>query len=68
MPTTVLLSDHGARREVEVENLPMNVRAAVADVRAKSPESVIEIQKSGALYRIRMPAPANSWLDVLSVA
>ena len=65
---TVLLSDKGSYREVEVETLPRNVRAAITDLTAKTTQTNVTVDQLGALYRIRLPAPANICLDVLSVA
>ncbi len=66
---TVLLSDKGSYRKVEVSSLPGDVRAAIVDLRASFPQSSITIDQLGVnLYRLRQPAPANTCLDVLAVA
>ena len=65
---TVMLSDKGSYREVAVETLPRNVRAAITDLTAKTPQTSVTVDQLGALYRIRLPAPANVCVDVLSVA
>lgn len=65
---TVLLSHKGSYREVEVDTLPRNVRAAITDLAAKSTQTSVTVDQLGALYRIRMAAPANICLDVLAVA
>lgn len=65
---TVKLSDKGGYREVNVEDLPRNVRAAVTDLAAKNPVANILVDQSGVLYRIHLTEPANIYLDVLAVA
>ncbi|WP_207458907.1 hypothetical protein [Azospirillum sp. SYSU D00513] len=65
---TVILSDKVGRREVEVDSLPRNVRAAITDLAAKNPLANILVDQAGVLYRIRLNEPANLSLDVLSVA
>jgi hypothetical protein len=63
-----MLSDKVGNREVDVDSLPHNVRAAIADLTAKNPSTPIAVDRTGVLYRIRMSAPTNLSLDVLSVA
>jgi len=65
---TVLLSDKGSYREVEVDTLPRNVRAAIADLTTKTPQTSVTVDQLGALYRIRLSEPANVCVDVLAVA
>ncbi|AWK85080.1 hypothetical protein [Azospirillum thermophilum] len=65
---TVKLSDKGGYRDVNVEDLPRNVRAAVTDLAAKNPVANILVDQSGVLYRIHLTEPANIYLDVLAVA
>lgn len=65
---TIMLSDKGTYREVAVDVLPRNVRAAIADLAARNPLSSITVDQAGVLYRIHVPAPANIFLDVLAVA
>jgi hypothetical protein len=65
---TVKLSDKGGYREIAVDDLPRNVRAAVTDLSAKNPVSDILVDQAGMLYRIHLTAPANIYLDVLAVA
>lgn len=65
---TVMLSHKGSYREVEIETLPRNVRAAITDLTARSPQTAVTVDQMGVLYRIRLPAPANICLDVLAVA
>jgi len=64
----VLLSDKGSYREVEMDTLPRNVRAAITDIHAKTPQSRVTVDQLGALYRIHLSQPANVCLDVLAVA
>lgn len=64
----VLLSDKGSYREVEIGTLPRNVRAAITDLTTKTPQTSVTVDQLGALYRIRLSAPANVCLDVLAVA
>jgi hypothetical protein len=64
----VLLSDKGSFREVEIETLPRNVRAAITNLTTKTPQTSVTVDQLGALYRIRLSAPANVCLDVLAVA
>lgn len=66
--TTVKLSDKGSYRDVELDVLPRNVRAAVADMAAKNPVANIIVDQTGMLYRIHLSEPANIYLDVLAVA
>ena len=66
--TTVKLSDKGSYRDVELDALPRNVRAAVADMAAKNPVASIIVDQTGMLYRIHLSEPANVYLDVLAVA
>ena len=64
----VLLSDKGSYREVEIETLPRNVRAAITDMTTKTPQVSVTVDQLGALYRIHLSEPANVCLDVLAVA
>ncbi|MBP2316435.1 hypothetical protein [Azospirillum soli] len=66
--TTVKLSDKGSYRDVELDALPRNVRAAVADMAAKNPVANVIVDQTGMLYRIHLSEPANIYLDVLAVA
>ena len=65
---TIKLSDKGSYRNVALEDLPRNVRAAVTDLSSKNPVSDILVDQAGMLYRIHLTAPANIYLDVLAVA
>ena len=65
---TIKLSDKGGYREVNLEALPRNVRAAVVDMAAKNPVASIIVDQTGMLYRIHLTEPANIYLDVLAVA
>lgn len=65
---TIKLSDKGSYRDVALDDLPRNVRAAVTDLSTKNPVSDILVDQAGMLYRIHLTAPANIYLDVLSVA
>lgn len=65
---TVMLSDKGSYREVAVDTLPRNVRAAISDLTSRTTQTSVTVDQLGALYRIRLPAPANVCLDVLAVA
>lgn len=65
---TVKLSDKGSYREVELETLPRTVRSAVTDMVKSAPTADVVIDQMGVLYRIHLSEPANSYLDVLSVA
>ena len=64
----VLLSDRGSYREVEIDTLPRNVRAAITDMTTKTPQTSVTVDQLGALYRIRLSEPANVCQDVLAVA
>ncbi len=65
---TIKLSDKTGYREIELESLPRNVRAAVADMADKNPVANIIVDQMGMLYRIHLSEPANVYLDVLAVA
>ncbi len=65
---TVKLSDKGGYRDIDLDSLPRNVRAAVADLSARNPVANIIVDQAGVLYRIHLSEPANVYLDVLSVA
>ncbi|WP_247895799.1 hypothetical protein [Azospirillum brasilense] len=65
---TIKLSDKNGYRDVELDSLPRNVRAAVTDMAAKNPVASIIVDQTGMLYRIHLTEPANVYLDVLSVA
>ncbi|MBP2228632.1 hypothetical protein J2847_001923 [Azospirillum agricola] len=65
---TIKLSDKGSYRDIALEQLPRNVRAAVTDLSAKNPVADILVDQAGMLYRIHLTAPANIYLDVLAVA
>ncbi|CAO3428665.1 hypothetical protein [Azospirillum doebereinerae] len=65
---TIKLSDKGTYRDVALDQLPRNVRAAVTDLSSKNPVSDILVDQAGMLYRIHLTAPANIYLDVLAVA
>ncbi len=65
---TIKFSDKNGYRDVELDSLPRNVRAAVTDMAAKNPVANIIVDQTGMLYRIHMTEPANVYLDVLSVA
>ncbi|MCW2244228.1 hypothetical protein [Azospirillum canadense] len=65
---TIKLSDKTGYREIELESLPRNVRAAVADMADKNPVANILVDQMGMLYRIHLSEPANIYLDVLAVA
>ena len=65
---TIKFSDKTGYRDVELDSLPRNVRAAVTDMAAKNPVANIIVDQTGMLYRIHMTEPANVYLDVLSVA
>lgn len=64
----IKLSDKNGYRDVELDSLPRNVRAAVTDMAAKNPVASIIVDRTGMLYRIHLTEPANVYLDVLSVA
>lgn len=64
----IKLSDKNGYRDVELDSLPRNVRAAVTDMAAKNPVANIIVDRTGMLYRIHLTEPANVYLDVLSVA
>lgn len=66
--TTIKLSDKGSYREVDLDSLPRNVRAAVTDMAAKNPVANVIVDQTGMLYRIHLTEPANVYLDVLAVA
>jgi len=66
--TSIKLSDKSGYREIDLDSLPRNVRAAVADMAAKNPVANIIVDQTGMLYRIHLSEPANVYLDVLSVA
>lgn len=65
---TIKLSDKTGCREIDLDSLPRNVRAAVADVADKNPVANILVDQMGMLYRIHLSEPANVYLDVLAVA
>ena len=65
---TIKFSDKTGYRDVELDSLPRNVRAAVTDMAAKNPVASIIVDQTGMLYRIHLTEPANVYLDVLSVA
>ncbi|CAO3411332.1 hypothetical protein [Azospirillum largimobile] len=65
---TIKLSDKGGYRDVALDQLPRNVRAAVTDLSTKNPVADIIVDQSGMLYRIHLSAPANMYVDVLAVA
>jgi len=65
---TIKFSDKNGYRDVELDSLPRNVRAAVTDMAAKNPVASIIVDQTGMLYRIHLTEPANIYLDVLSVA
>jgi len=65
---TIKLSDKGTYRDVALDQLPRNVRAAVTDLSSRNPVSDILVDQAGMLYRIHLTAPANIYLDVLAVA
>ncbi|PWC36241.1 hypothetical protein [Azospirillum sp. TSO35-2] len=65
---TIKLSDKGGYRDIALEQLPRNVRAAVTDLSSKNPVADILVDQAGMLYRIHLSAPANMYVDVLSVA
>ncbi|MBP2295552.1 hypothetical protein [Azospirillum rugosum] len=65
---TIKLSDKTGYREIELDSLPRNVRAAVADMADKNPVANIIVDQMGMLYRIHLSEPANVYLDVLAVA
>lgn len=65
---TIKLSDKTGYRDVELDNLPRNVRAAVADMADRNPVANIIVDQMGMLYRIHLSEPANVYLDVLAVA
>ncbi|WP_286192380.1 hypothetical protein [Roseomonas genomospecies 6] len=64
----IKFSDKNGYRDVELDSLPRNVRAAVTDMAAKNPVAGIIVDQTGMLYRIHLTEPANVYLDVLSVA
>ncbi|AWJ87670.1 hypothetical protein [Azospirillum argentinense] len=64
----IKFSDKNGYRDVELDSLPRNVRAAVTDMAAKNPVASIIVDQMGMLYRIHLTEPANVYLDVLSVA
>ncbi|MDQ2106005.1 hypothetical protein [Azospirillum isscasi] len=64
----IKFSDKNGYRDVELDSLPRNVRAAVTDMAAKNPVASIIVDQTGMLYRIHLTEPANVYLDVLSVA
>ncbi|WP_029010974.1 hypothetical protein [Azospirillum halopraeferens] len=65
---TVKLSDRGSYREVDLDSLPRSVRSAVSDMVKGTPTADVMIDQMGVLYRIHLSEPANTYLDVLSVA
>lgn len=65
---TIKLSDKSGYREIDLESLPRNVRAAVSDMADKNPVANILVDQMGMLYRIHLSEPANVYLDVLAVA
>ncbi|WP_448207412.1 hypothetical protein [Azospirillum sp. sgz302134] len=65
---TIKLSDKSGYREIDLDSLPRNVRAAVSDMAAQNPVANIIVDQMGMLYRIHLSEPANVYLDVLAVA
>lgn len=66
--STVKISDKGLYRDVAVDTLPRNVRAALADLSTKNPVATIKVAQLGELYSIHLSAPANMTVEVLAVA
>ena len=66
--TTVKISDKGLYRDVAVDSLPSNVRAALNDLYARNPVATFKVANLGALYSIHVSEPANMTVEVLAVA